>query len=100
MGGTHMICRHTIEQGLILGKDVTETVSEEISTMMSAVFMNVFSIGLSHSTMYSWSERKSADYGKVVTMTVTCTVPEGDTVRIKQVWGRCGDTTVKVADYT
>ena len=101
--GTDMTCSHTTERGLSLGRDVTQgkSMSVEASSFLQLEFEEVFSVGLSASmtTTYDWSVVNSIDYSEVISESVSCTVPYGDTIQIKQVWGRCGETTVKTGEY-
>ncbi|XP_041479305.1 uncharacterized protein LOC121426954 [Lytechinus variegatus] len=98
-----MSCQYSVQKGMVLGRSVTEgaSVSTTVEVSVGAVFKEIFSVGLSVSTTttHDWSRSQSEEFSEVTTHTVTCTVPGGRRVAVKQVVGVCGDTKVFSNEY-
>ena len=98
-----MQCQHSVQVGLNIGGSVTRNkrVSSVIEASMGAVFKNIFRIGLkaSHTTTYNWGKSSDRAFNKMTTMSVSCDVPPGRSVKLLEVIGRCGDTTVYTGYY-
>lgn len=95
-----MEINYQVQQGISLGNSVTygKSVSESFS-FLSSTFEGIFSSELGYTVNYDWSTSSSRDFSKVVTYSITCDVPVGATVQLKQVVGICGDTKVHTAKW-
>ncbi|XP_054767173.2 uncharacterized protein LOC129274380 [Lytechinus pictus] len=98
-----MTCHYAVQKGIVLGSSVTQgkSVSTAVEVSMGAVFKEIFSVGLSVSTTttHDWSSSQSEEFSEVTTHTVTCDVPGGSRLAVKQVVGVCGDTNVYSNEY-
>ena len=98
-----MTCEYTTTQGMQMGTSVTQgrSISNTLEVSIGATFMEVFSAGLSASTTttFDWSRTTSRTFNKATAYMVSCGVPPGATVYIKQVVGTCGDTAVYTEQY-
>lgn len=98
-----MICSYSVQQGLEIGQSVTEgkTITESAEFSLQLTFQEVFTSGLKFSTTttYDWSTSDWTVYSHITTTKVACAVPEGKTVKIVEIVGRCGDTTAFTGYY-
>merc|ERR1719348_564550 len=74
------------------GMSIDETVSGE----MSAGFFDIFEtkLGFSVSTGYNWNEVSTEAQSETKEFTVETNVPAGESIKIEQAKGHCGDSTV------
>ncbi|XP_041485055.1 uncharacterized protein LOC121431577 isoform X2 [Lytechinus variegatus] len=102
-GSLEMKCEYWAQKGLVLGNSVTNgrSVSTTVEATVGVTIKKVFSasLGVSHTTSYDWSQTRSTDYSSVVTHKVSCSVPAGRRLDIRQVIGECGDTNVFTGHY-
>ena len=98
-----MLCDYRIQKGMTIGNSVTNgrSVSETVEASVQGVFKKVLTVGLKYSrtTTYDWSQTRSDTFSTVVTHRVTCDVPVGRRVELRQVVGQCGDTEVFTGQY-
>ena len=98
-----MKCQHSVQIGLSIGSSVTrgKSISSTVEASLGAVFKGIFQFGLkaSRATTYNWSRSSSRAFNKMTTMSVSCDVPPGRSVRLLEVIGRCGDSTVYTGHY-
>ncbi|XP_041479141.1 uncharacterized protein LOC121426810 [Lytechinus variegatus] len=101
--GDKMECVYSVQKGMVLGRSVTHgrSVSTSVEASIGAVFKEIFSVGMSvsHTTTHDWSSSQSEEFSRVVTHTVTCGIPIGRRLAVKQVVGVCGDTKVYSNEY-
>lgn len=98
-----MECDHAVTKGMEIGKSVThgKSVSYSVSASFGAEFKKKFTASLSASvtTSYDWSKTDTKTFSQTTRTNVKCVVEPGDSLKMVQVVGKCGDTIIYTGYY-